>query len=131
LQFLTLFLKFFRMDDLLHKGIEEFNTQFFFEAHDTWEELWREATGPDRLFLQGLIQTAVALYHARNGNLRGARSLFAKALAKLEQYLPCHCGIDTVDLARRIRVLQLAVEAGPGQVLEESGSIRITRRRCS
>jgi uncharacterized protein len=131
LQFLTLFLKFFRMDDLLHKGIEEFNTQFFFEAHDTWEELWRETSGPDRLFLQGLIQTAVALYHTRHGNLRGARSQFAKALAKLEQYLPCHCGIDTADLARRIRLLQRAIEEGSGPVPEEPGFIRITRRRCS
>ena len=119
------------MDDLLDKGIEEFNTRFFFEAHDTWEELWRETAGPDKLFLQGLSQTTVALYHLRNGNLGGARSQFGKALAKLEQYLPCHRGIDTAGLASGIRVIQRAVEEGPDRAAEDSGFIRIIRRRCS
>lgn len=91
------------MHDLLRQGIEEFNTQFFFEAHDTWEELWRETTGPDRLFLQGLIQTTVAEYHFGNDNLRGALSQYEKALAKLERYLPGHLGIDTAHLVQQVR----------------------------
>ena len=103
------------MDDLFRKGIEEFNTQCFFEAHDSWEELWVETSGPDRLFYQGLIQTAVALYHAENGNLRGSCSQFAKALAKLDRYLPSYRGIDTGLLAGQIRAcLRLAEEAKMG-----------------
>jgi predicted metal-dependent hydrolase len=91
------------MHDLVRKGIEEFNTQFFFEAHDTWEEVWRETSGPDRLFLQGLIHTTVAQYHLGNGNFHGARSQFEKALAKLERYLPCHLGVDTAHIAHQVR----------------------------
>jgi hypothetical protein len=91
------------MGDLFRKGIEEFNTQCFFEAHDTWEELWRETSGPDRLFYQGLIQTAVGLYHLSHGNIRGARSQFGKALDKLERYLPAYHGIDTVHLTGGVR----------------------------
>jgi predicted metal-dependent hydrolase len=91
------------MGDLFRKGIEEFNTQCFFEAHDTWEELWRETSGPDRLFFQGLIQTAVGLYHLTNGNVRGARSQFGKALDKLGRYLPAYHGIDTVHLIEEVR----------------------------
>ncbi|MEK9139339.1 MAG: DUF309 domain-containing protein [Bacteroidota bacterium] len=55
------------MQELFERGVEEFNSQRFFEAHDTWEELWRETTGPQRLFYQGLIQTAVGFYHIREG----------------------------------------------------------------
>ncbi len=103
------------MEDLFRKGVEEFNTQCFFEAHDSWEELWKETSGPDRLFYQGLIQTAVALYHAGNGNLRGACSQFAKALAKLEQYVPVYRGIDTLWLVGEVRsCLRLTEEAGNG-----------------
>lgn len=91
------------MEDLFRKGIEEFNTQCFFEAHDTWEELWRATSGPDRLFYQGLIQTAVGLYHLTNGNFRGARSQFGKALDKLGRYLPAYHGIDTVHLIEEVR----------------------------
>ena len=120
------------MEDLLRKGVEEFNTQSFFEAHDSWEELWAETSGPDRLFYQGLIQAAVAMYHAENGNLRGSCSQFAKALSKLDRYLPAYHGIDTGLLAGQIRAcLRLAEEARNGA----SGSplrlppVRIVQRR--
>jgi len=91
------------MEDLYRKGIEKFNTQCFFEAHDAWEELWRETSGPNRLFYQGLIQTAVGLYHFENGNFRGACGQFRKALAKLDQYIPAHHGIDTGRLVQQVR----------------------------
>jgi len=100
------------MGDLLRKGIEQFNAQCFFEAHDTWEELWRDTSGPDRLFYQGLIQAAVGLYHLANGNFRGARSQFGKALDKLERYLPAYHGIDTAHLIEAVRACQ--VYAGTG-----------------
>ena len=91
------------MEGLFERGIEEFNRQFFFEAHDTWEELWRETTGSHRVFYQGLIQSAVGFYHLGNENYKGACSQFAKALAKIEQYLPAFHGIDTQLFSERVR----------------------------
>lgn len=91
------------MDSLLGRGIEEFNRQFFFEAHDLWEELWMETAGTHRVFYQGLIQTAVGFYHLDNGNYKGACSQFGKALAKLGQYLPDYAGINTARLVEAIR----------------------------
>ncbi|HXX65444.1 MAG TPA: DUF309 domain-containing protein [Bacteroidota bacterium] len=90
------------MEDLFRKGVAEFNGRSFFEAHDTWEELWRESSGENRLFYQGLIQTAVGLYHLTNGNVRGASSQFGKALAKLERYLPTFHGVDTQHLVTQL-----------------------------
>jgi predicted metal-dependent hydrolase len=101
------------MEALLRKGIEEFNSQLFFEAHDTWEELWREMSGHSRLFVQGLIQTAVGLYHLENGNIRGARSQLGKALNKIDQFLPACQGIDTENLAAQLRVCLRDVEQYP------------------
>lgn len=91
------------MQGLFERGVEEFNGQFFFEAHDTWEELWMQTTGPHRLFYQGLIQVAVGFYHLSNGNYKGACSQFGKAIAKLEHYLPAYHGIETARLVRRVR----------------------------
>ena len=91
------------MEGLFERGIEEFNRQYFFEAHDTWEELWMKTTGSHRLFYQGLIQTAVGFYHLGNENYKGACSQFGKALAKLEQYLPVYHGIDTEHLVEQVR----------------------------
>lgn len=91
------------MEGLFERGVEEFNGQFFFEAHDTWEELWKQTTGPHRLFYQGLIQVSVGFYHLSNGNYKGACSQFGKAIAKLEQYLPAYHGIETKQLVGRVR----------------------------
>jgi hypothetical protein len=91
------------MEGLFERGVEEFNTRHFFEAHDTWEELWMETRGNHRLFYQGLIQTAVGFYHFSNGNFKGASSQFDKALAKLDRYLPAYHGVDTQQLVGRVR----------------------------
>jgi uncharacterized protein len=78
----------------LRQGVEEFNRAYFFEAHETLEDLWRGTSGPLRLFYQGLIQLAVALYHLSNGNRRGALNLLSKGLDKLAAYRPVCQGID-------------------------------------
>ncbi len=91
------------MEDLFERGVDEFNRQFFFEAHDTWEELWMETTGQHRLFYQGLIQIAVGFYHLGNQNYKGACSQFGKALAKINQYLPAFHSIDTQQLANSVQ----------------------------
>lgn len=98
------------MEDHFSRGIEEFNRQFFFEAHDIWEELWMETTGNHRLFYQGLIQTAVGFYHLSNGNYKGASSQFGKAVAKLNNYLPEFHGVDTRQLVNAVTECRTDVE---------------------
>lgn len=73
-------------DPLYLKGIAYFNACEFFEAHETWEELWKNYSGPLRLFYKGLIQAAVALHHFGNGNIRGARKVYGSSRGYLSQY---------------------------------------------
>src|SRR2546428_12668391 len=58
--------------ELYLRGIKLFNSAAFFGAHEVLEDVWRAAPEPERKFLQGVIQVAVALYHHGNGNLVGA-----------------------------------------------------------
>ena len=76
------------------KGIEFFNDCEFFEAHETWEELWTEYRGPARRYYQGLIQAAVALHHFGNGNIRGAKKVYVTSRGYLEDYGPIYEGLD-------------------------------------
>ena len=85
-------------DPLYLQGIEYFNQCDFYESHEVWEELWANYQGPSRKFYQGLIQTAVALHHFGNGNVRGARKLFDSSRAYLESYRPKHEGLDLEKL---------------------------------
>jgi len=85
------------LDDCYEKfltGIKEYNNKDFFESHDTWEEIWHELRGTDRLFVQGLIHSAIGLYHLTNGNWKGARSQFEKCEKKLSAYLPKYRGLN-------------------------------------
>lgn len=112
------------VDDIFKRGIEEFNTLSFFEAHDSWEELWRETTGSERRFYQALIQISVGFYHLRNGNYKGSASQFGKGLSKLEQYLPVHHEIDTEDLFKQVQgwrgVAERAMQGDPCFIVEDS-----------
>lgn len=85
-------------DPRFHQGIEYFNTCEFFEAHEIWEEVWQEYSGPARKFYQGLIQIAVCLHHFGNGNCRGAKKLYYSCRGYLEQYGDHYHGINLKKL---------------------------------
>ncbi len=81
-------------DPLYLQGIAYFNACEFFEAHEVWEDLWKNYSGDLRLFYKGLIQAAVALHHFGNGNTRGARKVYGSSRRYLEPYGPVCCGLD-------------------------------------
>jgi predicted metal-dependent hydrolase len=87
-------------DPLYLKGIAYFNACEFFEAHETWEELWKNYSGDLRLFYKGLIQAAVALHHFGNGNIRGARKVYGSSRGYLEQYGPVCAGLNVERFLR-------------------------------
>jgi predicted metal-dependent hydrolase len=76
------------------EGIAFFNECDFFEAHEVWEDLWKDDSDTTRTFYQGLIQAAVALHHFGNGNIRGARKLNKSFRKYLEPFAPRHEGLD-------------------------------------
>lgn len=76
------------------QGIAYFNACEFFEAHEVWEDLWKDYAGDLRLFYKGLIQAAVALHHFGNGNIRGARKVYRSSRGYLDQYRPVCLGLD-------------------------------------
>jgi uncharacterized protein len=65
------------------RGIRLFNAREFYDAHEIWEDVWRESHGMEKRFLQGLIQAAVALHHHSTGNVVGACSLMERARRNL------------------------------------------------
>ena len=94
------------------EGIELFNRAAFFEAHEVLEDVWRAAPQPQKKFLQGLIQVAVALYHHGNGNSIGARSVLRRAQRNLSLYPEGFGGIHTRTLLSAISEWQRALDGG-------------------
>ncbi len=83
---------------LYEQGIAYFNECDFFEAHEVWEELWADTQGESRPYYQGLIQTAVALHHFGNGNIRGALKLYRSSGKYLEGFRPNYQGLNVDKL---------------------------------
>jgi uncharacterized protein len=75
-------------------GIVLFNRGDFFEAHEVWESLWMESSGPERAFYQGLIQAAVGLCHFCNGNVRGAVKLYHSSRDYMHRVGSLHLGLN-------------------------------------
>jgi hypothetical protein len=115
--------------DQFKRGLEQFNGGYFFECHDTLEEIWMETSGHDRLFLQGLIQVSVGFYHLLNRNFKGAASQFRKGISKLDQYRPSHRGVELEKFLEAIGGWRAVAEEGVGGipvVLDEGRIPKIT-----
>ena len=64
-------------------GIDLYNAGEFHAAHDVWEERWMGEVGPkEKLFLQALIQSAVAFHHLDIGRPGAARQMYLRAKRK-------------------------------------------------
>jgi uncharacterized protein len=83
--------------DAFEEGVARFNAGRFWDAHESWEQLWLGAEGEDRRFLQGLIQLAAGYHHVSRGTMRGAGRLLKAALAKLDSFPDDYRGIVRRD----------------------------------
>ncbi len=90
-------------EELFAHGVELFNTRYFFEAHEAWEEIWLHTAPPEKTFLQGLIQVTAAFHHHSRENLRGTKSLLRAGLLKLEDFPPHHRGLNIEKLRKVAR----------------------------
>lgn len=98
------------------EGVRQFNEGFFFECHDTLEDLWNGIRGPSRDFFQGLIQVSVAFYHLTGGNAPGAESMFRRALKRFEAYPASYFGLDLEAHRREIQDWLERIGSGAGEL---------------
>ena len=64
-------------------GIDLYNAGEFHAAHDVWEERWMGEVGwKEKLFLQAMIQSAVAFHHLDIGRPGAARQMYLRAKEK-------------------------------------------------
>lgn len=70
----------------------KFNEGDYYTCHDLLEDMWM--TEKDNLFLKGLLQLTVALYHYGYGNIKGARVMMRTAYQYLQPYRPFHWGLN-------------------------------------
>ena len=80
-------------------GIDLYNAGEFHAAHDAWEERWMGEVGPqEKLFLQAMIQSAVAFHHLDIGRPGAARQMYLRAKEKFARLgCPVFMSLDLDD----------------------------------
>jgi hypothetical protein len=81
----------------LQRFADCWNSERFFDAHETLEPRWIKTR--DR-GLRGLIQLAAAFHHLQRGNLVGARTTLERAIPRLTDSENAPCAIDQPRLAQ-------------------------------
>lgn len=85
----------------LWRGAELFNQGAWWEAHEAWEEVWHQAHGQEKQFIQGLILLAAALHKRwHHGSLSGRN--YHKAQAKLAELPGEYGGVNLLTLQRDV-----------------------------
>lgn len=102
-----------------NEAVALFNQQQFFECHEVLEDLWRPLPiGPEKQFLQGLLQIGVGFHHLSNHNFTGARNKLQEGIAKLESAVANPCVYQPPIALEKFLItsqqaLQSIVELGP------------------
>ena len=91
-----------KIESLFQEGLKYYRAGNYFEAHESWEEMWSDYYLTDRRFIQGLIQLSVSFVHLENGNIKGAKSLLNKSIEKFEEFNGTQRGINLNDLLKQI-----------------------------
>jgi predicted metal-dependent hydrolase len=103
----------------LYEAIDQFNMRWYFESHETLEDLWMVTPLPERTFMQGIIQLAAALVHYARGEQPGVLKLLDASADKLREFAPRFLGVETARLLDDIaRVRAEFVELGEERVRE-------------
>src|SRR5262245_10037130 len=85
-------------------GIDLYNAGEYHAAHDAWEELWMGPVAPDeKLFLQAMIQSAVAFHHLQIGRPGAARRMYVAAKEKFAKLgVDIFMSLDLVDYQQQL-----------------------------
>jgi hypothetical protein len=97
-----------------YKALEEFNDGYYFESHETLEDLWMVTPLPERQFFQAVIQLAAAFVHLVRGEYPGIIKLLDASLDKLQDFAPTCLGVDVASLTHDVKRCRAEIAAlGP------------------
>lgn len=98
-------------------GLELFNSQHFFEAHEALEAAWRDESGPVRDLYRGILQVAVVYLHITRGNYPGAIKVYRRCQKWLRLRPEVCRGVPVGQLRRNLdTVMQAVQELGPDNI---------------
>jgi uncharacterized protein len=113
----------------LERGIALFNSGQFWEAHEAWEEIWKNHPEDGRFFIQGLIQLAAAYHQLGKRIYRGVVIHLKQAQERLKLFPPVFLGIEVLPILQVIDDSLDAIETQPSLPEVDWNALKIVRIR--
>jgi predicted metal-dependent hydrolase len=82
------------VSEKFREGIKLFNKGYHWEAHEAWEDVWREEQGDGKTFAQAFVQMAAGYSFIKLSKLDSVKYLFNKAIEKFHQYENLDSGLS-------------------------------------
>lgn len=103
-------------EDGMREGIEYFNGERFWEAHEAWEGAWKQCEGAEKLLVQGIILVAVAFAHSQKNDTGVGINMFGRALEKIGGHTGRYHGIDVDAVRERVAAMRRSGEMALFQI---------------
>ncbi|MGH7145985.1 MAG: DUF309 domain-containing protein [Planctomycetota bacterium] len=108
-----------RYPELYLRGLRAFNLLEMFDCHELLEAVWNDAVDDERVFVQGLIQIAVAILHWESKHKPGALSVFRTGRSLLAEFPAQFMGVPVQAWLAHIDALFAPLLAAPGDDLPD------------
>lgn len=97
-----------------YTALRQFNEGWYFESHETLEDLWMVTPLPEREMFQGFIQAAAAFVHMVRGEYPGIIKLLNASIDKLSRFEPERFGVRVDEFVSSLREMRATFAAlGP------------------
>jgi hypothetical protein len=89
-------------EDVLKEAIGYFNSERYWECHETLESIWRSAKGEERSLVQAIILVCAAQVHEQRGERDVALGIYRRALPQIAWQDKTYYGIDVGSLRKKV-----------------------------
>jgi len=89
-------------EGLIEEARGYFNSERYWEAHETLESVWRNASGEEKSYLQGLILVCAAFVHHQKREEEVALGVLRRAAKQLDYGSASYYGVDVGRMQKRV-----------------------------
>jgi predicted metal-dependent hydrolase len=101
--------RYMEKDEAIMRAVQLFNDERYWEAHESLEYVWKNATGTEKEILNGIILVAAAFVHHEKDELDICVSILHRAKRKLDRTSDEYYGIN---IAKVVEVISDIIKTG-------------------
>jgi uncharacterized protein len=101
--------RYMKKDEAIMRAVQLFNDERYWEAHESLEYVWKDATGTEKEILNGIILIAAAFVHHEKDELDICVSILRRAKRKLDQTSNEYYGIN---ISKVVEVVSDIIDTG-------------------